>query len=229
MKINTNSNSYILLYSTGVVVVVAFLLAFVSMALKERSDANERIDRQKQILASLNIQVEADAVEAKFNEVVEQSIIVNDKGETVKPNGGFEVERKEMSAQQLPVFICKVDGQRKYVLPLVGKGLWGTIWGYLALDADCETVFGAYFSHESETAGLGALIADEAFQSEFKGQKIHDDAGNMLSVIKKGGKKSSPTTQCDGISGATLTTNGVNNMLHDYLKMYDAYLKSNKQ
>lgn len=229
MKINTNSNSYILLYATGVVVVVAFLLAFVSMALKERSDANERIDRQKQILASLNIHVEGDGVEAKFNEVVEQAIIVNDKGDVVKQDGGFEVERKEMSASQLPVFICQVDGQRKYVLPLVGKGLWGTIWGYLAVDNDCETVFGAYFSHESETAGLGALIADEAFQSEFKGKKLHDAAGSLLSVVKNGSKKESPETQCDGISGATLTSNGVNAMIHDYLKMYEAYLNQAKK
>lgn len=228
MKINTNSNSYILLYSTGVVVVVAFLLAFVSMALKERSDANERTSRQKQILASLNIRPEANEVEAKFNDVVEQAIIVDNKGNVVKDSGGFDVERKEMSAQQLPVFICKVDGQRKYVLPLVGKGLWGSIWGYLAIDDDCETVYGAYFSHESETAGLGALIADEDFQSEFKGQKLHSEAGELLSVVKKGSKKTSPTTQCDGISGATLTTNGVNNMLHDYLTMYAAYLSKNK-
>ncbi len=229
MKLNTNSNSYTIIYASGVVIVVAFLLAFVSMALKDRSDANERIDRQKQILSSLNLRPDKSAVESTFAQAVKAAPIVNADGAEVKPDGGFDVQRKEISATNLPVFVCEVDGQTKYVLPLVGKGLWGTIWGYLALNDDCQTIYGAYFSHESETAGLGALIADRAFQNEFRGKKIHDDQGNYLSVIKKGSKPEHPEVECDGISGATLTTNGVNSMLHDYLKMYANYLSKLKK
>ena len=229
MKLNTNSNTYTMLYACGVVIVVAFLLAFVSSALKEPSEANERIDQQKQILASLNLTPEKTEVESLYKQVVKSDPIVNDNGDEVKAEGGFSVKRKDISAENLPVFICEINGEKKYVLPLVGKGLWGSIWGYLAVNDDCETVYGAYFSHESETAGLGALIAEKAFQDEFKGQKLQDGKGNYLSVVKHGAKKDNPEIECDGISGATLTSNGVTNMLHDYLAMYKNYLLKQKK
>ena len=229
MKINTNSNTYTILYACGVVVVVAFLLAFVSSALKSPSEANERIDQQKQILASLNLRPDKSEVEAKYKEVVLADPIVNIEGIELKQNGGFDVKRKEISADNLPVFVCSVDGETKYVIPLVGKGLWGTIWGYLALNDDCQTVYGAYFSHESETAGLGALISEQSFQDEFKGKKIHDEEGNYLKIVKFGAKLTNPDIECDGISGATLTTNGVSQMLQDYLKMYKNYLLIKKK
>lgn len=229
MKINTNSNTYTILYASGVVVVVAFLLAFVSSALKSPSEANERIDQQKQILASLNLRPDKSEVEAKYKEVVLADPIVNTEGTEFKQNGGFDVKRKEISADNLPVFVCSVDGETKYVIPLVGKGLWGTIWGYLALNDDCQTVYGAYFSHESETAGLGALISEQSFQDEFKGKKIHDEEGNYLKIVKFGAKQTNPDIECDGISGATLTTNGVSQMLQDYLKMYKNYLLTKKK
>lgn len=224
MKLNTNSNTYTVLYASGVVIVVAFLLAFVSSALKEPSEANERIDQQKQILASLNLTPEKSEVESLYKQVVKADPIVNEKGDEVKPDGGFTVKRKDISAENLPVFVCEVNGEKKYVLPLVGKGLWGSIWGYLAVNDDCENVYGAFFSHESETAGLGALIAEKSFQDEFKGQKLQDEKGNYLSVVKFGAKREHPEVECDGISGATLTSNGVTNMLREYLAMYKNYL-----
>lgn len=229
MKVNINSTKYILLYACGVVLVVAFLLAFFSSVLRAPSEANERIDQQKQILASLNMRPEKSDVEAQYKQVIVADPIVDTLGNVVSESGGFKVKRKDIGKPQLPVYICQINGETKYVLPLVGKGLWGTIWGYLALNADCETVYGAYFSHESETAGLGALIAEEKFQSEFKGKKIHDAEGNYLSVVKFGAKQEHPETQCDGISGATLTTNGVNAMISDYLKLYKNFLNKKKQ
>lgn len=234
MKLNTNSNTYTIIYACVVVVVVAFLLAFVSSVLKAPSEANERIDKKKQILASLNIRnLDNAQVEAEYDKVVTADEVVNDKGELLK-NGenrdkdGFLIGRKDMDKDNLPVFVCTVDGETKYVLPLVGKGLWGTIWGYLALNDDCRTVYGAYFSHESETAGLGALITEEKFQNEFIGKTVTDEAGNVVIDVVKFGQVKDETTQCDGISGATLTTNGVRDMIHEYVKMYEAYLK-NKQ
>ena len=129
MKLNTNSNTYTVLYASGVVIVVAFLLAFVSSALKEPSEANERIDQQKQILASLNLTPEKSEVESLYKQVVKADPIVNEKGDEVKPDGGFMVKRKDISAENLPVFVCEVNGEKKYVLPLVGKGLWGVHLG----------------------------------------------------------------------------------------------------
>lgn len=229
MKINTNSNVYTILYASGVVIVVAFLLAFFSSVLKEPSEANERIDKQKQILASLRLAPEKSQVEAEYAKVVTADLIVNEKGDVKAENGGFAINRKDINAEALPIYICKVDTTTKYVIPLVGKGLWGTIWGYIALDDDCETVYGTYFGHESETAGLGALIAEKAFQEEFQGKKIADTAGNQLTVVKHGAKQTNSDIECDGISGATLTTNGVNAMLHDYLALYKNYLSKLKK
>ncbi len=229
MKLNTNSNTYTIVYASGVVIVVAFLLAFFSSVLKPASDANERIDRKKQILASLNIEVPKDEVESTYSATVKSDPIVDANGSLQAQSGGFDVERKEIKSDRLPFFVCNVNGQTKYVFPLVGKGLWGTIWGYLALNDDCKTVYGAYFSHESETAGLGALISSNDFQSEFKGKKIEDASGNILSVVKHGAKQEHPELQCDGISGATLTVNGVTAMLHEYVAMYRNYLMKLKK
>lgn len=235
MKFNTNSNTYTILYASGMVIVVAFLLAFVSSALKSLSEANERIDTKKQILASLNIRdISNDQVESDYQQHIVADLVVNAKGKVIK-NGqakdqdGFKISRKEFSDEQLPLFVCTVDGKKKYVLPVVGKGLWGGIWGYLALNDDCRTIYGAYFSHESETAGLGALIKEEKFQNEFKNKQILNENGTIaLSVVKHGNVKNA-TTQVDGISSATLTINGVDAMLKEYLGKYLPYLNSQKQ
>lgn len=234
MKLNTNSNTYTIVYACVVVVVVAFLLAFVSSALKAPSEANERIDKKKQILSSLNIRnLDNSQVEAEYDKVVTADEVVNDKGQVLsegkgRDKDGFLIDRKDMDKDHLPVFVCQVDGETKYVLPLVGKGLWGTIWGYLALNDDCRTVYGAYFSHESETAGLGALITEEKFQDEFVNKKVTDEAGNIIIDVVKFGQVKDPATQCDGISGATLTTNGVRDMIHNYLQKYRAYLQTHQ-
>ena len=148
-KLNTNSNTYIIIYAAVMVVIVAFLLAFVSKALQAKSEANVAIDKKSQILAALNIRdIGKSDVEAKYAEVVE----------------------KEDADSELPIYICKVEGQTKYVIPVSGMGLWGGLWGYIGINDDGNTVYGAYFSHQSETAGLGALIADLPFQEQFKGR-----------------------------------------------------------
>lgn len=221
-----NSNTYTILYSALVVIVVAFLLAFAYTALKERSDANERINTKQQILASLNLRsVPKDSVEAVYEAVVKKAEIVDTTGRVVKAEGGFEVARKDMNAGNLPFYTCRIDSQVKYVVPMVGKGLWGSIWGFLALNADGRTVYGAYFSHESETAGLGALIKEQAFQDKFKDKQAYDDQGDVTLHVVKAGTSKDAHTQVDGITGATLTGNGVEAMLKDYLGMYEKVLK----
>lgn len=232
MKFNTNSNTYTVVYASAVVIIVAFLLASISSILKAPSEANERIDKKKQILASLNIRGLDNAdVESKYAEVVTADLIVNAQGTTLqagtgKDKDGFTLSRKDIKPDQLPVYVCQVDSQVKYVLPLVGKGLWGGIWGYLALNDDARTVYGAYFSHESETAGLGAIISEESFQQQFCGKNAYDEQGNVVLEVVKFGQVKDESSQCDGISGATLTCNGVAHMLRDYLKAYQPYLRT---
>ena len=194
-KLNTNSNAYIIVYSAILVVIVAFLLAFVYQALKPMQDANVALDVKKQILYSLNIRdLDGAEAEAKYAEVVKAE--------------------QEINGQK--VYACQVGDQQVVVVALKGMGLWGGISGYLAVDKD-DKVYGAYFNHESETAGLGAEIKDsQEWQEKFIGKKIFDESGNViLSVVKK---VENPESQVDCVTGATLTSNGVDAMLKDCLK-----------
>lgn len=231
MKLNTNSNTYTLIYASAVVIVVAFMLAYVSKALEPASMANQRIDKKKQILASLNIRnVKGDDVEKEYDKCVTFDRVIRIDGSVAKDGAlkdkdGFLLDSKDINDNNLPIYVCYVDGQTKYVIPLYGRGLWGPIWGYLALDDDKNTVFGAYFSHQSETAGLGARIADEDFQQQFVGKKLFGDGKSdvLLSVVKKKDPSQSDY-QCDAISGATFTSNGVTAMIHDCVSKYRNFL-----
>lgn len=235
MALNTNSNVYTIIYASVVVIIVAFLLSFVSKALEPQSQANERIDKKKQILSSLNLKtVPNEQVEDKYSAVVVADMVVNDKGEVVKEGtdkdkDGFTVSTKEISSEQLPVYVCQIEegeAGKKYVFPLKGKGLWGGIWGYIALDSDLRTVYGAYFSHESETAGLGSRITEVEFQNQFIGKKIVKEGNPAIALsVVKNGKVQDATVECDGITGATLTSDGVSQMLKTSLESYKEYLK----
>lgn len=234
---NTNSNSYTIIYASVMVVIVAFLLAFVSSALKPTQDKNVEIDKKKQILAALNIRdlQDAKAIEDKYNEVILADMIINAKGDTLnagaeKDQAGFKVENKEISTENLPIYICNVDGQTKYVVPMSGRGLWGGLWGYMAINDDCATVYGAYFSHESETAGLGSPIAEQKFQDQFKNMHIFADTASTqvaLTIVKKGQVKN-PEYEVDGLTGATLTTKGAAAMVTDGLQQYISFFNANK-
>ena len=228
----TNSNSYTIIYSVIIVVIVAFLLAFVSQTLKPMQDANVALDKKKQILNSLNIRDLNDAqADAKYKEVVVADREIDKKGKVLLPgttggeNAGFKLESKDYKEGKLALYICRVNGETKYVIPVYGMGLWGPISGYIALNADKSTVYGVYFNHESETAGLGAEIKDnKAWQEKFQGKKLFkngDDKAIALSVEKK---VEDPTTQVDAVTGATLTSNGVRDMLHEALGKYLVFI-----
>ena len=228
----TNSNSYTIIYSAVIVVIVAFLLAFVFQALKPMQDANVALDKKKQILNSLNIRdLSNEEADAKYKEVVIADEVIDEKGKIVEAGtqggekAGFKLESKDYKAGKLALYICKVNGSRKYVIPVYGMGLWGPISGYIALNEDKATVYGAYFNHESETAGLGAEIKDNvAWQEKFQGKKVFtsgDDKTIALGVEKN---ITDPATQVDAVTGATLTSNGVRDMLHEALGKYLTFL-----
>ena len=221
--LDTNSDIYAIIYAAVVVVIVAFLLAGVSSLLKPRQDANVELDKKKQILASLNIKNVADAA-AEYDNVIKNDLIVNAAGNVVKENGGFDVANDAVEDSNLPLYIAEVNGEKKYIIPMTGNGLWGGIWGYLALNDDCNNVYGVYFSHAGETPGLGAEIASDKFQSRFPGKEVIKDGKVALSVVKKVQDES---VEVNAVSGATITCNGVNAMLHDKIAPYKAYLMSN--
>ena len=221
--LDTNSDVYAIIYSAVVVVIVAFLLAGVSSILKPMQDANIKLDKQKQILASLNERNLADAA-ARYETVIVADPIINSKGEVVAQEGGFEVANDAVNEDNLPLYVADVNGAKKYILPMTGNGLWGGIWGYIALNDDCNSIYGVYFSHASETPGLGAEIAGDKFQGRFPGKKVYKENGEVaLTVIKK---SANAEFDVDAVSGATITCNGVDGMLKTKLAPYYNYLKA---
>lgn len=210
-KLNTNGNAYTIIYAAVMVIIVAFLLAGVSILLKSRQEANVEIDRQSQVLASLRLRgLEKDSVTAVYTRVVEEG---------------------HLQGSELPLFTCHLDTATvKYVVPVKGRGLWGGLWGYVAVNADGQGVYGAYFSHESETAGLGALIAETKFQELFNDKQLFADSASTRIALTavKNGKVENPAFEVDGITGATLTTNGVADMVKDGLQPYAEFFRSLK-
>ena len=221
---NTNSNSYTIIYASVMVVIVAFLLAFVNSSLRDLQGKNVELDTKKQILSSLGIREVEDA-EAKFAEVVKEDMLVAEDGSLKPYEGsfvtGYEKAYKEKGEAHL--FVCEIDGQKKYVIPVYGTGLRGASWGYVALNEDKNTVYGTYFSHASETPGLGAEIATEHFQNEFKDKNVLDGDAIGLDVVKNG-KIDKPEFQVDGISGGTITSVAVGQMLKNCMGNYTKFL-----
>ena len=203
-KLNTNGNVYTIVYAAVMVIIVAFLLAFVASALKETQDKNVALDTKKQILAALNIRDCEDA-DAKYNEVVAPG----------------DLNRDTLTAV--------VNGEEKLIVHVKGAGLWGGIWGWVSINKDGKTVFGTFFNHESETAGLGARIKDDqSFQDAFQNKQIFDESGNVaLSVLKKGKEGNlSKEYIVEAVTGATLTSNGVNDMIQAGLNKYADVIKA---
>ena len=229
---DTNSDLYAIIYSAVVVVIVAFLLAGVSSLLSPKQQDNIRLDKKKQILASLNIKNVPDAA-AEYDNVIKNDPIINIDGNVVKENGGFEVANDAVEDSNLPLYIADVNGAKKYIIPMTGNGLWGGIWGYIALNDDCNTIYGVYFSHASETPGLGAEIAADKFQNQFTKDKdgnkvvkmVYNENGEVALEVKKG--KGDANYHIDAVSGATLTCNGVDDMFKRKLAPYYNYLKNN--
>ena len=223
---NTNSNSYTIIYAAVMVVIVAFLLAFVSSSLKDIQNANVKNDTKKQILSAINVTDVKDA-DAEFAKYEVKDMLVQADGTLAAYEGEFNTSFKgEIAENRLHVFECKVDGATKYIVPIYGAGLWGPIWGYVALNDDKDTVFGVYFNHAGETPGLGAEITTPKFQAPFVGKKVLENGEVGLSVVKAG-KVAKPDYEVDGISGGTITSQGVDAMLKDCLKLYKPFL-SNK-
>lgn len=231
MKFNTNSNVYTIVYASVMVIIAAFLLAFVASVLKSPQEANIANDKRGQILSSLNIRNVNDVTD-EYNKVILHDLILDANGQVIKEDGGFEVESKDITAKnpadkKLPLYVAKVNNDTIYVVPLYGRGLWGGISGYLALKKDFDTVFGSYFTHESETAGLGARIVEEEFQEKFIGKKAFSDSTFQKVALVLSKKIENPEHEVDAITGATLTSNGVSEMFQTSLLPYQKFFSAN--
>ncbi|MBR6248840.1 MAG: NADH:ubiquinone reductase (Na(+)-transporting) subunit C [Muribaculaceae bacterium] len=230
---NKNSNIYQILYAAIMVVLVGAVLALVYMSLKPRQDENIANDKRRQILAAVHIAPPTESeTGATFDKYVTGGMLVDSLGAVVDTTrkAAFEVDMSKnvkQAQRQLPVFVCTLDdGSTKYVIPLYGAGLWGPIWGYAAVDDNGNTVYGTYFTHSGETPGLGARITEPEFQKQFDGKELHKEgAFKSIAVMKKGQKPLDGSDYVDAISGATITSRGVGDMLEQCIKYYEPFLK----
>ena len=231
---NTNSNTYTVIYSIILVVVVAAVLAFAAMYLKPTQDANVKKDTIGQILTAATFTGVEDAeILDKYKSEIETAILVDINGEKV---GDLNIEdcevygtsdlKKQIAAEkkELPVYIFK-NGIT--VVPCYGAGLWGPIWGYVGLEKDLKTIKSVCFGHKGETPGLGAKIADEpSFAESFVGKTIGEDE-ILFEVTKPANSKADANSHIDAISGATITSQALGSTLNQWFGFYKNYLVKN--
>ncbi|WP_066632264.1 NADH:ubiquinone reductase (Na(+)-transporting) subunit C [Labilibacter marinus] len=226
-------NLYTVLYAVVMVIVVAAVLAFVSESLKPIQNKNVEVAKKIDLLRSVGIASDATTAEELYaKHIGENTKVINVSGSEVEGNA-FDIDmakevRKEQKDRNYPLYICKLEsGEEKIIIPLRGVGLWGPVWGYISLNADKNTVYGATFDHKGETPGLGAEISKEFFQTPFKGKTIFDESGVFTSIaVVKGVDTSTNPHAVDAISGGTITSNGVTDMLKECLSGYEKYLKN---
>ncbi len=221
------------MYASVMVIIVAALLAWVSMALKPRQSKNAEIEKKLSILASVGIESNFETAEKIYSEKILEEYVVNVKGDKVDGNAfttDLKVERSKPADQMvLPVFVCQTDEGIKYILPMRGAGLWGPIWGFVSLNEDMNTIYGANFDHQGETPGLGAEISTPMFEDPFKGKKLFDESGKLVSIIVAKASENAPAEhKVDAISGGTITSKGLEKMLLDDFTSYQEFLKKKK-
>ncbi|MDR1562732.1 MAG: NADH:ubiquinone reductase (Na(+)-transporting) subunit C [Dysgonamonadaceae bacterium] len=229
--LNREGNLYTILYASVIVVLVAVMLALAAQLLGERQKRNEDIDKKRQILTSINITSNNKTAEELYDKYIVDSYLVDGNGQKTEGDA-FSTElgnilRLPENERHYPVFEAIVDdGKKKYVLSMRGAGLWGPLWGFISFDDDRNTVYGASFGHESETPGLGAEIENSEFGNKFKGKHFFNASGEFVSVaIVKAGKTTQEQDYVDGISGGTITSQGVDAMLKSSIGAYEEFLK----
>ena len=241
---NTNNNVYTIVYTTIIVVVAAAILAIAAMALKPKQDANIKAETISQMLTAAGFASKEDLAKqgndqvlAMYSANIKNAFLIDAEGNKtgeLETEGSIELqdnlkqENKNIASgnPSLPVYVFEKDGAEVNVIPCYGAGLWGPIWGYIAFNADCTEILGAYFDHESETPGLGAKIKDEAwFREQFKGKKVNFSKPDNAFNIVKGGAPAGDESAVDAITGATMTCNGLDAALDTWFKAYIPFLQ----
>lgn len=263
------SNTYIFVFASVMVIVVAMILSFAAMQLQPLQQKNEMTEKMQNILTSVNIDVTNGNIQDLYDKYVVDSYVINMEGERVEDRNAFNVDMKvelykmqqvnNLKAQlqekvqspfgqfitqyvdfkktdvqsiqqeidqlaeerQLPVYeVEKEDGSKYYVFPLRGKGLWGPIWGYVSLSEDFNRIYGADFDHKAETPGLGAEIKETWFEAQFKGKLIFRGDEYVAVNVLKGGADEDDDYAVDAVSGGTITSKGLEDMIRDGLNDY---------
>lgn len=228
-----NSTTYTLTFAAITTVVCGVVLALAASSLKPLQEANKVYEKKSDILAAVAYQ--GDDIEEAYDRYITEKV-VNVNGEEIEVEGGaFNINaRKErekpMEERNLPLFIFEKDDARYTIIPMNGSGLWGPIWGFVALDKHYRQIGGMVFDHQAETPGLGAEINTAEFQDRFIDKKVFDDESNFkpVRVLKGSGNVTNEHT-VDGLSGATITCNGVTDMIENVLAQYKPYFEKNSK
>ncbi len=226
---NREANSYTFLFATVMVVIVATALAFAATTLKPAQDENIQNEKRQYILKSFGINVERDSSVSAYKKYIKAEYVFDVNGNEIG-NDAFNIDIA-VTKDKFPVFVTEKEGNKFYVIPVRGVGLWDAIWGYISINEELK-VDGIVFDHKAETPGLGAEIREDFFTKRFIGESIFDANGALQAVkVVKGytGGEDKEDGEVDAISGATLTCNGVTNMLASGLKPYEKFLKSHKK
>jgi Na+-transporting NADH:ubiquinone oxidoreductase subunit C len=215
------------------VILVAAILSVAAINLKPFQAKNIEIEKKQNILASVNIEVTAAEAEKVYAERIVNSYIINVEGDKMEGDA-FDVNLQRerlvpLEQRRFTVFECEIEGSKKYIFPLRGSGLWGPIWGYVALDEDLNTIYGASFDHAGETPGLGAEISTKSFEQPFQGKKIFDENGKLVSITVAKSNETAPVAhKVDAISGGTITSKGLQDMLYNDFNNYKAFFLKHK-
>lgn len=231
------SNTYIFVFSTVMVVIVAALLSFVAEQLRPIQEKNVEVEKKLEILRSVGIARNIEDIDDKdsfveqtYEKEIDSSLVINTSGEIQRGLDAFSIDlrmelAKEPGERDLPVFIhTSEEGKEILIMPLQGKGLWGPIWGYVSFEPDMHTIFGAIFSHSKETPGLGAEIDQLWFQEQFFGKAVFNEAGEFVSItVAKGGADPDDPHAVDAISGGTITSKALEEMMMECLGNYRSF------
>lgn len=246
MAVDTDKNSYTVIFAAVMVVVVGSILAFLASSLMPNIKENERFAKQQNILYAMGVNengddagsvnfIPTDKVGAEFTTYIKEQLVI-EGGNTTQNEEAYLIDLKKQLANkkkgkpyQLPLFIGEKDNKKFYIIPMYGKGLWDAIWGYIALD-DTMTVQGVYFDHKGETAGLGANIKMRYFMDDFTGESILDGTKYAGIAVAKGNNDPLNNTkddnEVDALAGATITGNGVAVMIKESVNLYKDYLET---
>ncbi|CAZ94812.1 Na(+)-translocating NADH-quinone reductase subunit C [Zobellia galactanivorans] len=245
MAINTDKNSYTVIFAAVMVVIVGSILAFAASGLKDRIAENERFEKQQNILYAMGVNenvdegsvnfVSTDKVEGEFKKYIKEQLVI-EGGEITKDDHAYLIDMKKQMAiaakgetPKLPLLIGEKDGETFYIIPMYGKGLWDAIWGFIAVDKTM-TVKGVYFDHKGETPGLGANIKQRYFMDDFTGESILKGTAFEGITVAKGNNDPLNNTkddnEVDALAGATITGNGVSAMIKESVHLYEDYLKT---
>ena len=236
---NRDSNAYTFIFATLMVLVVASALAFTASSLKDLQASHVRKEKMQNILATIGVETDREQAETLYNQYITGELSLTSGGDLDQEVNAFEINlnnelKKPVDEQRFPLYEASVEGKKYYIVPLRGAGLWNAIWGYIALEEDKNTIKGAVFDHLGETAGLGAEITQEWFQNRFLGEKVFDKDGNLVGInVSKTNNDPKDLDkddhEVDAISGATITGDGVTNMILERLNHYLPYLKTAEQ